>query len=75
MPRNSRFAVSVFEIAESDVAAVEFALVVPCLMLLLFGIMGFGWFLGIAHSLQEAASQSARASVAGMDAGGNYPPL
>ena len=68
MPRNSRFAVSALGIAESGAAAVEFALVVPFLMLLLFGIMGFGWFLGIAHSLQEAASQSARASVAGMDA-------
>ncbi|MHC2002930.1 TadE/TadG family type IV pilus assembly protein [Methylobacterium sp. CM6241] len=58
-----------FRAAEGGAAAVEFALVVPVLMVLLFGIMGFGWFLGIAHSLQEAASQSARASVAGMDIG------
>ena len=69
MPRNIRSAVSAFGIAASCAAALEFALVLPFLMLLLFGIMGFGWFLGIALSLQEAASQSARASVAGMDAG------
>lgn len=53
----------------SGAAAVEFALLVPILLLLMFGIMGFGWILGIAHSLQEVASQSARASVAGLDPG------
>ncbi|KQP45163.1 MULTISPECIES: TadE/TadG family type IV pilus assembly protein [unclassified Methylobacterium] len=67
MARNSRFSLRRFQVAEEGAAAVEFALLVPILMVLLFGIVGFGWFLGIAHSLQEAASQSARASVAGMD--------
>jgi Flp pilus assembly protein TadG len=67
MASNSRFSLKRFRAAEKGAAAVEFALLVPILMVLLFGIVGFGWFLGIAHSLQEAASQSARASVAGMD--------
>lgn len=62
-----RLRTSDFRKDRSGAAAVEFALLVPFLLLLMFGIMGLGWFLGIAHSIQEAASQSARASVAGLD--------
>lgn len=65
--RNWRFAVRDLSAANAGSAAVEFALLVPFLMLFLFGIIGFGWFMGISHTLQEAASQSARASVAGLD--------
>lgn len=64
-----RFSAGSLKHDASGAAAVEFALLVPFVLLAMFGIMGFGWFLGIAHSLQEAASQSARASVAGLDPG------
>ena len=47
--------------------AVEFALVAPLLLAIVMGIIGFGSFLGFAHSLQTAASGSARAALAGLD--------
>jgi Flp pilus assembly protein TadG len=49
------------------VAAVEFSLIAPFLLAMLLGIMGFGSYLGYAHSLQTVASEAARAAVAGLD--------
>ncbi|WP_298397142.1 TadE/TadG family type IV pilus assembly protein [Sphingobium sp.] len=47
---------------------VEAAFAVPMLITLLMGILGFGsWFM-TAHSLQQAANDAARASVAGLSA-------
>ena len=51
----------------SGSTAVEFALVAPLLLTIMFGIVAFGSFLGFAHSLQTTASESARAAVAGLD--------
>lgn len=51
----------------SGTAVVEFSLVTPMLLTLLFGMIAFGSFLGFAHSLQTIASESARAAVAGLD--------
>lgn len=48
------------------VSAVEFALIAPILLLLLFGIIGYGYVLGIHHGVQQIASEAARASVAGL---------
>lgn len=46
---------------------VEAAFAVPMLILLLTGILAFGnWFM-TAHSLQQAANNAARASVAGLN--------
>lgn len=45
---------------------IEAAFVLPVLILLLMGILGYGsWFM-TAHSLQQAANDAARASVAGL---------
>jgi Flp pilus assembly protein TadG len=46
--------------------AVEFALVAPMVILLLFGIIGFGYVFGVYHSVQQIAAEAARASVAGV---------
>ena len=51
----------------SGSAAVEFAIVAPTLLMVMLGIMAFGSFLGASHSLQAAASDAARAAVAGLD--------
>lgn len=51
----------------SGASAVEFALVAPVLILLVLGMIAFGLALGFAHSLQTAASEAARAAVAGLD--------
>lgn len=47
-------------------AAVEFALIVPVLLLLFAGITMFGICLGAAHNLRQIAAEAARASVAGV---------
>jgi len=49
-------------------ALIETAFALPLLILLLMGILGYGsWFM-TAHSLQQAANDAARASVAGLNA-------
>lgn len=49
-------------------AAIEFAMVVPFLLVLLLGIISYGGYFWIAHSLQQVANDGARAAVAGLDA-------
>ena len=44
-------------------AAVEFALVVPIFLLLVFGIINFGWLFGQNLALSNAARQAARFGV------------
>jgi Flp pilus assembly protein TadG len=51
----------------SGSAIVEAAFAVPLMVMLLLGILAYGsWFM-TAHSLQQAANEAARASVAGLD--------
>jgi Flp pilus assembly protein TadG len=47
--------------------AVEFALIAPVLMLMLFGIIAFGYIFGVYHGVQQIAAEAARASVSGMN--------
>lgn len=49
-------------------AAVEFALVLPFLATVLFGIVSYGGWFWTAHNLQQLANDSARAALAGLDA-------
>lgn len=48
------------------VAALEFAMVAPVFLLMLMGMMCFGFYYTYLHELQELASSAARASVAGL---------
>lgn len=52
---------------EGGTTAIEFAFVAPVLLLLLFGIMGYGYVFGIYHSIQQMAAEAARSSVAGLN--------
>lgn len=52
---------------EHGSAAVEFALVMPVFVLLMFGMIAYAVFFGAAHSVQELAADSARVAVAGLD--------
>lgn len=54
---------------ESGSTALEFALVAPVFLLLIFAIISYGGYFWIAHSLQTLAQDSARAAVAGLDNG------
>lgn len=46
--------------------AVEFAIVAPVLLLLLFGIVVYGGYFLMSHSVQQLANDAARAAVGGM---------
>lgn len=48
-------------------SAIEFAFVAPVFLLLLFGIIGFGYIFGVYHGIQQIASEAARSSVAGLN--------
>jgi Flp pilus assembly protein TadG len=47
---------------ERGAAAVEFALVVPLLLMLVFGIISYGYMLSFRQTLSQAASEGARAA-------------
>ncbi len=52
---------------QSANSAIEFAFVAPILLLLLFGIIAYGYIFGIYHGVQQIASEAARASVSGIN--------
>jgi Flp pilus assembly protein TadG len=45
---------------------VEFAMVLPVLVILLFGMLAYGQYFLLAHSAQQLANDAARATLAGM---------
>ncbi len=47
--------------------AVEFALVMPVFMAMLFGIIIFGAYLTVVHGVQQLAAEAARASISGIN--------
>ncbi|KSB89886.1 pilus assembly protein TadE [Caulobacter vibrioides] len=48
-------------------ALVEFALVCPMLIILVVGMLGWGTYFWMAHSVQQVANDAARAAVAGLN--------
>ena len=52
--------------SKSGTSALEFALVAPIFLMLLFGIASFGLYFGTVIALTTAAAEGARASVAGL---------
>lgn len=58
--------VKYFRQAEGGTAAVEFALVCPILMVLLFGIIVMGAFAATINGLEQLAAGAARTTVAGL---------
>lgn len=50
------------------VAAIEFAMVAPLLIFLMMGIIVYGGWFWMAHTVQALASESARSAIAGLDA-------
>jgi Flp pilus assembly protein TadG len=46
--------------------AVEFAMILPVFLAMLFGIVVFGSYLAMVHGVQQLAAEAARSSIAGM---------
>lgn len=53
--------------ARSGAAAVEFALLAPMLIFLMWGIISYGGYFLTAHTVQQIANDAARAAVGGLD--------
>jgi Flp pilus assembly protein TadG len=62
--------ISHFRRDQSGAVAVEFVLIAPILLTLLFGIITVGYFMGLSHSVSQLAAGAARSSVAEFDAQG-----
>jgi Flp pilus assembly protein TadG len=52
---------------QSGTSAVEFAIIAPVFLFMIAGMLAYGIYFGAAHSVQQAAADAARASVAGLD--------
>lgn len=52
---------------QRGVAAIEFAIVAPLLIMMMFGMIMYGSWFWMAHSVQSMASEGARAAIAGLD--------
>lgn len=47
-------------------SVVEFALLAPIFVTLLFGMLGYGQYFYLSHSVQQIANNAARATIAGL---------
>ncbi|MEQ9506338.1 MAG: pilus assembly protein [Hyphomonas sp.] len=52
---------------ERGTSAVEFAIIAPVFLFLIVSMLAYGIYFGAAHTVQQAAANAARASVAGLD--------
>lgn len=48
-------------------SAVEFSIVAPIFILMIFGMCAYGIFFGTSHSVQQLAADAARASIPGLN--------
>jgi len=48
-------------------SAIEFAILSPVFLLLVFGIVVFGSYLAMVHGVQQLAAEAARSSIAGLN--------
>lgn len=55
-----------FRRSRDAASAVEFAIVVPLFVMLVFGIVVYGSWLGMMHSVQQLAAEAARTSIGGL---------
>lgn len=65
----SRFAIkrlNTFASCRHGSSAVEFAMLLPVFLTVVFGIVVFGSYLAVIHGVQQLAAEAARSSVAGM---------
>lgn len=61
-----KFGVRKFLAARDGAIAVEFAMIAPVFLMILFGIIVYGSYLSVVHGVQQLAAEAARSSVAGL---------
>lgn len=54
---------------QDGTSAVEFAIIFPLFLVVLFGIICFGAYLAVVHGVQQLTAEAARASIAGLNDG------
>jgi len=55
-----------FRHARDGATAVEFAIIAPVFLMILFGIILYGSYLSVVNGVQQLAAEAARSSVAGL---------
>jgi Flp pilus assembly protein TadG len=55
--------------AQDGAIAVEFAIIAPVFLMIVFGIVMYGSYLSVVHGVQQLAAEAARSSVAGLNEG------
>lgn len=55
-----------FRTAREGAIAVEFAMIAPVFLMMVFGIIMYGSYLAVVHGVQQLAAEAARSSVAGL---------
>ena len=58
--------ISKFSKNRDGAAAIEFAIITPVFLLVLFGIINYGAYLGVLNGVQQLTAEAARASIAGL---------
>lgn len=61
----SRYFRSFFKTSDGT-SAVEFAIVLPVFLVMLFGLVVYGTYLGVVHGVQQLTAEAARATIAGL---------
>jgi Flp pilus assembly protein TadG len=55
-----------FRTANDGAIAVEFAIIAPVFLMIVFGIIMYGSYLAVIHGVQQLAAEAARSSIAGL---------
>jgi Flp pilus assembly protein TadG len=66
LPRNGPIFLRRLRDCRRGVAIIEFAFVLPIITTMLFGILVYGNYFFLAHSIQQLANDAARSSIAGL---------
>lgn len=51
---------------ERGAAAIELAIVLPIMLMILFGAIAYGGWIALNHAIQQGANEAARAAIAGL---------
>ncbi|TKT71917.1 pilus assembly protein [Afipia massiliensis] len=67
MKRARKTTAGKFLAARDGAIAVEFAMIAPVFLMIVFGIIMYGSYLAVIHGVQQLAAEAARSSVAGLN--------